>query len=135
MEDKFRRTPTRRAKCRISSSGRPLRFELWGAHEDLSPTSSRFEDSQGSRLHEEQRKRRKVYTSSGHHCGVMPYSSLWCGGLPLGLMRNSTKEEQPREGLFLWWCDELLGGVQSLLSLSFYACSFDGSTLWVARPI
>ena len=42
--------------------------------------------------------RRKVYTSPGHRCGVIPYSSLWCGGLPLGLMMNSTKEEQPREG-------------------------------------
>ena len=36
MEDEFRRTPTWRAKCRILGSGRPLRFEHWGAHEDLS---------------------------------------------------------------------------------------------------
>ena len=28
MEDEFRRTPTWRAKCQISGSGRPLRFEL-----------------------------------------------------------------------------------------------------------
>ena len=27
------------------------------------------------------------------------------------------KEEQPREGLVLGWCDELLGGVQSLYLL------------------
>ena len=35
MEDKFRRTPTWHAKCRISDSGRPLRFEHWGAHGDF----------------------------------------------------------------------------------------------------
>ena len=51
-----------------------------------------------SKLHDEQHKGRKVYTSSGHRCGVIPYSSLWCGGLHLGLMMNSTREEQPREG-------------------------------------
>ena len=50
-----------------------------------------------SKLHDEQHKGQKVYTSSGHRCGVIPYSSLWCGGLPQGLMMNSTKEEQPRE--------------------------------------
>ena len=27
--------------CRMLGSGRPLRFELWGAHEDLSPTDLR----------------------------------------------------------------------------------------------
>src|SRR3954463_16729175 len=32
--DEFPRTPTWRAKCRISGSGRPLWFELWGARED-----------------------------------------------------------------------------------------------------
>ena len=35
MEDEFRRTPTWRAKCRISGSGRPLRFEHWGACRDF----------------------------------------------------------------------------------------------------
>ena len=49
--------------------------------------------SQGSKLHKEQHKGHKVYTGSGHHCGVIPYSSLWCGGLPQGLMMNSTKGE------------------------------------------
>ena len=53
------------------------------------------------KLHKEQHKGHEIYTGSGHHCGVIPYSSLWCGGLPLGLMRNSTVEEQPREGLLL----------------------------------
>ena len=31
LEDEFRRTPTWRAKCRISGSGRPSRFEHLGA--------------------------------------------------------------------------------------------------------
>ena len=35
VEDESRRTPTWRAKCRISGSGRPLRFEHWGAHGDF----------------------------------------------------------------------------------------------------
>ena len=35
MEDEFRRTPTWRAKCRISGSGKPLRFEHWGARGDF----------------------------------------------------------------------------------------------------
>ena len=81
MEGEFRRTPTWRAKCRISGSGRPLRFELWGAREDY---AFYLTISQRSRLLKEMHKRHKVYTSSGHHCGVIPYSSLWCGGLPLG---------------------------------------------------
>ena len=34
-EERFRRTPTWRAKCRISGSGRPLRFEHWGARGDF----------------------------------------------------------------------------------------------------
>ena len=34
-ERKFRRTPTWRAKCWISGSGRPLRFEHWGARGDF----------------------------------------------------------------------------------------------------
>ena len=28
-------------QCRITGSGKPLRFKHWGAHEDLSPPSSR----------------------------------------------------------------------------------------------
>jgi hypothetical protein len=34
-EGRLRRTPTWHAKCRISGSARPLRFELWGACEEL----------------------------------------------------------------------------------------------------
>src|SRR3954466_1226502 len=46
-----------------------------------------------SKLWKEQHKRHRVYTGSGHQCGVIPYSSLWRGGLPLGLMMmNNTRK-------------------------------------------
>ena len=35
VEDEFWRTPTWCAKCRILGSGRPLRFEHWGARGDF----------------------------------------------------------------------------------------------------
>ena len=46
-EERFRRTSTWHAKCQMLGSGRPLRYKLWGAREDLSPTYSRLEASQG----------------------------------------------------------------------------------------
>ena len=74
VEDEFQRTPTWRAKCQISGSGRPLRFKHWGARGDYAFYLS---VSQGSRLLKELHKRHKVYTGSGHRCGVIPYSSVW----------------------------------------------------------
>ena len=76
--------------CRISGSGRPLRFEHWGARGDYALNLS---VSQGTSLLQETCKRHKIYTGSDHRCGVIPYSSVWCGGLPLGLMMNSTEQE------------------------------------------
>ena len=121
MEDEFRRTPTWHAKCQISGSGRPLRFEHWGVHEDLSPTSSRLEVSQRSRLLKELHKRHKVYTGSGHCCGVIPYSSVWCGGLPFGLMMMSNTTKSSLVRVCSWLGDELLEGVQSPFSLSLFS--------------
>ena len=90
MEDEFRHTPTWRAKCRISGSSRPLRFKLWGACEDYVFYLS---VSQGSRLLKELHKRQKVYTGSGHRCGVIPYSSVWWVDCILGLMMmNNTRK-------------------------------------------
>ena len=66
MEDEFRRTPTWRAKCRISGSGRPLRFDLYGAHKDLPPTNPRLIASRESKLNDEQHEGHKIYTGSGH---------------------------------------------------------------------
>ena len=64
-----------------------------GVHTEIAPpTYLCLVASHGSKLHEEQHKRHEVYTSWGHHCGVIPYSSLWFGGLPLGLMMNNTRK-------------------------------------------
>ena len=112
-EDEFRRTPTWRAKCRISGSGRPLRFKHWGARGDFASYLPAPLASLRSKLREERHKRRMFYTGSGHRCGVIPYSSVWCGGLPLGLMMmNNTRKNSlardcscggviPLEGLIL----------------------------------
>ena len=62
--------------CRMLGSGRPLRFELRGAHEDLPPTNPRPITSRESKLNDEQHKGHKIYTGSGHRCGVIPYSSV-----------------------------------------------------------
>ena len=82
---------------------KPLRFKHCGAHEDLPLPTHALNLSMISKLSltNSQHRGHEIYTGAGHHCGVIPYSSVWCGALPLGLMRNSTMEEQPREGLFL----------------------------------
>ena len=71
----------------------------------------------------EQHKRHKVYTGSGHHCGVIPYSSVWCGGLPLGLMMNNTRKNSLTR-VCSWL---VLPGSDSWI--------LDASTLGVASPI
>ena len=50
---------------------------------------------------DEQHKGRKVYTSSGHRCGVIPYSSVVWWIASWADDDEQYKEEQPREGLFL----------------------------------
>ena len=75
-----------------------LKVRTLGAREDLPPTTPRLIATRESKLHDEQHEGHEVYTSSGHRCGVIPYSSVCGGGLPQGLMMNSTEEEQPREG-------------------------------------
>ena len=73
-----RRTPTWRAKYRMWGSGKPLRFEHWGACEDLSLTVHALTHFAISRLGKtnSQHKGHKIYTGSGHRCGVIPYSSV-----------------------------------------------------------
>src|SRR3954469_16360663 len=105
---------TRRENVGFTGSGRPLRFELWGARGDRALYLS---VSQGSKLLQEQHKRHKVYTSLGHHCGVIAYSSV-VGGLPLGLMRKNNTRKNNLARVCSWLGDELLGGVRSPFSLS-----------------
>lgn len=50
-----------------------------GVHAEITPPADPcLAASQGSKLHEEQHRGHEVYTGSGHPCGVIPYSSLWC---------------------------------------------------------
>ena len=78
-----------------------------------------------SKLWKEQHKRHRVYTGSGHRCGVIPYSSVWCGGLPLGLMMMSNTRKNSLARVCSWLGDELLGGVQSPFSLSLSVMLLD----------
>ena len=65
---------------------KPLRFEHWGAHEDLPLPNHALSLTVISRPSSTnpQHKRHKIYTGSGHHCGVIPYSSVWCVDCLLG---------------------------------------------------
>ena len=132
MEGEFRRPPTWRAKCRISGSGRPLRFEHRSARGDLSPTDLRSISSRDLSW-----KQRITQGTRGLYWFGPP---LWCNTLLQCVVwwiaswaddDEQYKEEQPREGLFLGG-DELLGGVQSPLSLSL--SDFDPS-LFLGWPI
>ena len=87
--------------CYLSDSGfrQTLKVRTLGCARRSLPLPTRVSSPRkGSNLHEEQHKGHEVYTSSGHRCGVIPYSSLWCGGLPQGPVMNNTMEELPREG-------------------------------------
>ena len=55
-----------------------LRFEHWGAHEDLPLPNHALSLAAISRPSSTnpQHKRHEIYTGSGHRCGVIPYSSV-----------------------------------------------------------
>ena len=57
---------------------KPLRFEHWGAHEDLPLPNHALNLATISKASSTnlQHKRHKIYTGSGHRCGVIPYSSV-----------------------------------------------------------
>ena len=57
---------------------KPLRFEHWGARKDLPLTDHTLTLFAISKLGttNSQHKRHKIYTGSGHRCGVIPYSSV-----------------------------------------------------------
>ena len=86
-------------RCRISGSGRPLRFEHWGAREIFPLPAHVSKSRKGSRLERRTHKGHEIYTGSGHHCGLIPYSSVWW--IASWADDEQYKEEQPREGLFL----------------------------------
>ena len=81
--------------CRISGSGRPLRFEHWVVHGDLSPT-----DLRPISLRDLSWKQRTTQGTQGlYWFGPLLWRNtlLQCGGggLPLGLMMNNTRAERP----------------------------------------
>ena len=57
-------------------SGKPLRFELWGVHEELSFPGLLAQRSHGLAQRTQGTRDTWVYTGSGHRCGVVPYSSV-----------------------------------------------------------
>ena len=94
-----------------------------------------------SRLRKEQHKKHRVYTGSGHRCGVIPYSSVWCGGLPLGLMMMSNKKKKSLARVCSWLVRRTAGRSSIALSTGFLARILiarsgpDCPTLGVASPI
>ena len=64
---------------RFRVPAKPLRFEHWGAHEDFALWNLALSLAAISRVGTTnlEHTRHKIYTSSGHHCGVIPYSSVW----------------------------------------------------------
>ena len=55
---------------------KPLRFEHWGAHGDFPLPNLTLSLAAIPKLRSmnSQHKRHKIYTGSGHRCGVIPYS-------------------------------------------------------------
>ena len=109
--------------CRIVGSGKPLRFEHWGAHEDLSLPSSLSQWSLGLARRTQGTSDTGVYTGSGHRCGVIPYSSVvwWIASRGYGL--TSTKDEQASGGeVFpeLVWCPTCSGFPSPFLVVAKY---------------
>ena len=85
-------------------------------------------------------KRHKIFTGSGHHCGVIPYSSVWCVDCLLGLMMNSTRQNSLARGCS-WRVRRTARRGSIALSTGFLVririarSGPDASTLGVASPI
>ena len=77
-EGKLWRTPTWRAKCRITGFGKNLKVRTLGCARRSPPTDPRPSFAKISRANStnSQHKEHKIYTGSGHRCGVIPYSSV-----------------------------------------------------------
>ena len=77
-DGKLRRTPTLRAKCRITGSGKTLKVRTLGCARRSPTTDPRPSFAKTSRANStnSQHKGHKIYIGSGHHCGVIPYSSV-----------------------------------------------------------
>ena len=79
MQGKLRRTPTWRAKCRITGSGKTLKVRTLGCvRSSFLPTNPRPRFAMILRMNStnSQHEKHKIYTGSRHCCGVIPYSSV-----------------------------------------------------------
>ena len=76
--ERLRCTPTWRAKCRITGSGKTLKVRTLGCARRFPPYQSVSKLAKISRTNSmnSQQKGHKIYTGSGHRCGVIPYSSV-----------------------------------------------------------
>ena len=129
MEGKFRRTPTWCAKCWISGSGRPLRFEHWGAHGDLSPTDLRPISSRDLSW-----KQRTTQGTQGLYwfgpplwCNILLQCVVWWIASGANDERYNGRTILRGEEFLCWWC--LLGRIESG-SLS----TMVASPIYRARP-
>ena len=86
---------------RLRVPAKPLRFELLGVNEDLSPLARTLAMiSRPSSLNPRNRRHARVYTSSGHRCGVIPYSSVvWWIALQAGDEQVQGKNNLLRRGV------------------------------------
>ena len=78
VEEELRRSPTWRAKCRITGSGKTLKVRTLGCTRRYPPTDPRpsFAKISGTDSMNSKHKGHKIYTGSGHRCGVIPYFSV-----------------------------------------------------------
>ena len=94
---------------------KPLRFELWGAHEDLSPLARALTMISKLGTSNSQNKGYMVYTGSGHRCGVVPYSTV------VWWIASWADDEQykgrttSRGEVFLGWCGVRMNFILLLL--------------------
>ena len=63
--------------CRMWGSGKTLKVRTLGCARSSFPPTDLRPSSLRSSGRTRNSERRGIYTSSGHHCGVIPYSSVW----------------------------------------------------------
>ena len=86
--------------------GKPLRFEHWGAHEDFPLPNLALSLAVISKLSSmnSPHKRDKIYTGSGHRCGVIPNSSVvWWIASWAEHEQYKGKNYLPRRGVSCDW--------------------------------
>ena len=86
-----------------------------------------------SKLHDEQHKGQKVYTSLGHRCGVIPYSSVWWW-IASGADDEQYRGRTASRGVFLGWC-AWRGMAPSLLALGEISLLYGSGYLYFIEAL